>query len=123
MSSAHTSNTTSILALVVDVTPLAWGERDVQRSAQDKARFAAGKRSRGPCTLEELLTSLQAFVAAFTSLYVKERERNSKPKRNEMKFALDGVVASIYGVLMDSHECYILAVLCSVFTENARLSC
>ena len=62
---------TSILALVVDVSPLAWGERDVQRSAQDRARAAAGKRSLGPCTLDELLTAIQAFVATYTSMYVQ----------------------------------------------------
>lgn len=59
---------TSLLALIVDVSPLAWGERDVQRSAQDKARAAAGKPSKGPCTLDEMLTAIQAFVAAYTSM-------------------------------------------------------
>ncbi|KAL7562245.1 hypothetical protein ACA910_004052 [Epithemia clementina (nom. ined.)] len=71
-SSSAVVSSTSILALVVDVTPLAWGERAVIRTAHDKARAKAGKQSRGPCTLDEMLTAIQAFVAAYTSM-----ERNA----------------------------------------------
>lgn len=58
----------SLLALVLDVSPLAWGDRDLKRTAQDKARAAAGKRSVGPAILEEVLESVQAFGSSFCSI-------------------------------------------------------
>lgn len=59
----------SLLVLIVDVSPLAWGERDLQRTAQDKSRKAAGKeRSVGPAVLEEALQSVAAFGSAYLSL-------------------------------------------------------
>jgi len=58
----------SLLCLVVDVSPLAWGERDLQRTAQDKGRGAAGKRSIGPAIIEEVLEAVQAFCSAYSSL-------------------------------------------------------
>ena len=64
---SSSSSSRSLLVLVVDVSPLAWGERDLQRAAQDKARAAAGKRSVGPVVLNELLESVQAFGRAFAS--------------------------------------------------------
>ncbi len=57
-----------LTVLVLDVSPVAWGERDVQRTASDKARLAAGKRSLGPATLDEMLSAVQAFCSAFCSL-------------------------------------------------------
>jgi transcription initiation factor TFIIH subunit 3 len=57
-----------LTVLVIDVSPVAWGERDMKRTASDKARLAAGKRSLGPATLEELLSAVQAFCSAFGTL-------------------------------------------------------
>jgi transcription initiation factor TFIIH subunit 3 len=57
-----------LTVLVLDVSPVAWGERDFKRQASDKARLAAGKRGVGPATLEELLSAVQAFASAFVSL-------------------------------------------------------
>lgn len=62
------SNERPLTVLVIDVSPVAWGERDLKRTASDKARLAAGKRSLGPATLEELLSAVQAFASAFVSL-------------------------------------------------------
>jgi transcription initiation factor TFIIH subunit 3 len=58
----------SLAVLVIDVSPVAWGERELKRAASDKARLATGKRSVGPATLEELLSAVQAFASAFLSL-------------------------------------------------------
>jgi transcription initiation factor TFIIH subunit 3 len=58
----------SLTVIVIDVSPVAWGERDLKRAASDKARLAAGKRSVGPATLDELLSAVQAFSSAFVSL-------------------------------------------------------
>jgi len=65
---AKRSDERPLTVLVIDVSPVAWGERDVQRSASDKARFAAGKRSMGPATVDEMLSAVQAFASAFASL-------------------------------------------------------
>ena len=40
----------------------------MKRGASDKARLAAGKRSIGPATLQELLASLRSFSGAYCSL-------------------------------------------------------
>jgi hypothetical protein len=66
MSGSH-----SLLVIILDVSPLAWGERDLKRTAMDKARSAQGKRSVGPAILEEVLEALQAFASAACCL---ERE-------------------------------------------------
>ena len=58
----------SLLVLVVDVSPVAWGERSVLRQAQDKQRLAAGKRSAGPVTLDELLHSIRVYCGAYATL-------------------------------------------------------
>ena len=58
----------SLLAIVIDVSPITWGERDLKRTANDKARLAAGKRSVGPATLEDVLLTLHAFAGAYASL-------------------------------------------------------
>ena len=58
----------SLLTIVLDVSPCAWGERDLRRAANDKARLAQKKQSAGPATLEEVLRSVQAFCTSFGSL-------------------------------------------------------
>lgn len=63
-----TSEERSLLAIVVDVSPITWGERDLKRTANDKARLAAGKRSVGPATLEDVILTLQAFAGAYANL-------------------------------------------------------
>jgi transcription initiation factor TFIIH subunit 3 len=65
---AKRSDERPLTVLVLDVSPVAWGERDMQRAAQDRARLAEGKRSIGPATLEEMLSAVQAFSCAFVSL-------------------------------------------------------
>lgn len=67
-SSNKRSDSRSLLTIVVDASPVVWGERDVRRVGNDKKRQAAGKRSVGPATLEELLRAVQAFATAFGSL-------------------------------------------------------
>ena len=58
----------SLTVVVVDVSPVTWGKRDLLRNASDKARSAEGKRSVGPANLEDLLSAVQAFSSAFSSL-------------------------------------------------------
>jgi len=58
----------SLLALVVDVTSWTWGERELKRNHNDKARKKAGKGSVGPATLPELVSSIIAFCSAFSCL-------------------------------------------------------
>jgi transcription initiation factor TFIIH subunit 3 len=67
-SSNKRQDSRSLLTIVVDVSPVTWGERDMRRSAMDKARLAAGKRSVGPATMEEVLLAVQAFASAYGSL-------------------------------------------------------
>ena len=65
---AKGSDERPLTVLVMDVSPVCWAERDMQRTASDKARVAAGKRSVGPATLDEMLASVQAFASAFGSI-------------------------------------------------------
>lgn len=58
----------SLLIIILDVSPLAWGSRDFHRKAQDKARFAKNRTSLGPATLEEVLDAVQAFGGAVCSI-------------------------------------------------------
>lgn len=58
----------SLLTLILDVSPTTWGERDLKRTAQDRARFAASKRSVGPARLDDMLTSTIAFCLSFAAL-------------------------------------------------------
>ena len=58
----------SLTVLVVDVSPVTWGKRDVVRTANDRARSAKGKPSVGPANLDDLLSAIQAFSSAFSSL-------------------------------------------------------
>ena len=64
----HMPESNSLLIIILDVSPLAWGSRDFQRKAQDKARFAKNKSSIGPATLEEVLEAVQAFGGAACSI-------------------------------------------------------
>jgi transcription initiation factor TFIIH subunit 3 len=61
-------NERSLNVIVMDVSPVTWGERELIRTASDKSRLAAGKRSIGPARLEELLCAVQCFCSASTSL-------------------------------------------------------
>uniref|UniRef100_A0A7S4ATL5 RNA polymerase II transcription factor B subunit 4 n=1 Tax=Pseudo-nitzschia australis TaxID=44445 RepID=A0A7S4ATL5_9STRA len=58
----------SLTVLVVDVSPVTWGKREMLRTAQDKAREANNKESIGPATLDDLLSAVQAFSSAYSSL-------------------------------------------------------
>jgi len=65
---AKRSEERPLTVFVLDVSPVAWGERDVQRSTQDRARFAMGKPSIGPGKLDEMISAVQSFSCAFVSL-------------------------------------------------------
>jgi len=67
-SSNKKSDSRSLLTIVLDVSPSVWGERQMRRSANDKARSAANKKSAGPATLDEVLRSVQGFCSSFGSL-------------------------------------------------------
>ena len=69
-SSSSLSNT--LLTIVVDVSPSAWGDRDVKRTERDQQRTSVQKRSIGPAILDELVQSLCAYIVAITSM-----ERNA----------------------------------------------
>eukprot|EP00531_Pseudo-nitzschia_arenysensis_P015326 CAMPEP_0116128184 /NCGR_PEP_ID=MMETSP0329-20121206/7226_1 /TAXON_ID=697910 /ORGANISM="Pseudo-nitzschia arenysensis, Strain B593" /LENGTH=366 /DNA_ID=CAMNT_0003622309 /DNA_START=253 /DNA_END=1353 /DNA_ORIENTATION=+ len=58
----------SLTVVVVDVSPVTWGKRDILRTKNDRARFALGKPSVGPANLGDLLSAVQAFSSAFSSL-------------------------------------------------------
>ena len=58
----------ALTVLVVDVSPVCWGQRDLQRAVSDEIRFSKGKSSIGPATVEELLAAVLAFSSAFSSL-------------------------------------------------------
>jgi len=62
------SDERSLLVVVIDVSPVIWNMRDMKRSKSDESRFAKGKQSTGPATLEECLKSIQAFSGAFCGL-------------------------------------------------------
>lgn len=65
-SNQNQSNT--LIPIVIDVSPLAWGERDVKRTALDRRRKAEGKSSIGPAVLEEVLDAVLAFCNAIYSV-------------------------------------------------------
>lgn len=56
----------SFLILIIDLTPVTWGQRNQDRKLSDKTRAAQNKRSVGPATLQEVLESLLSFLVAFT---------------------------------------------------------
>lgn len=64
---------TSFLVIVLDISPLAWGERYSMRTTQDKARQKVGKSTVGPVVLPEVLDAVMAFASAAASL-----ERNCR---------------------------------------------
>jgi transcription initiation factor TFIIH subunit 3 len=65
-------NNNTLLVVIVDVSPYAWGDRDVKRCARDQQRTLQNKRSIGPAILEEVIQSLCAFFIAVSSM-----ERNA----------------------------------------------
>lgn len=65
---AKTQDSSSLVVFVIDISSLAWGERDIQRAAQDKVRLAQNKRSAGPAILEDVLESIQALCSAICSI-------------------------------------------------------
>lgn len=67
-SAAPAAKSHSLLIIVLDVSPLAWGDRDLRRTAQDRQRAAQDKRSVGPAILEEVIESVLAFAVAARSL-------------------------------------------------------
>ena len=72
-SSSSSSSSNTLLVIVVDVSPSAWGDRDVKRSERDEQRITIQKkRSIGPAILDELIESLCAYIVAMTSM-----ERNA----------------------------------------------
>jgi transcription initiation factor TFIIH subunit 3 len=58
----------TLLLIVLDVSPLAWGERHFRRIASDRARKDVGKGSVGPAVVEEVLAAVLAFCNAIYSL-------------------------------------------------------
>lgn len=61
----------SLLVIILDVSPLAWGNRDLARKLNDQRQQKRGKPSAGPAKLEEVVDSVQAFSSAACSI---ERE-------------------------------------------------
>jgi len=59
----------SLLVLIVDLTPEKWGQRSQHRMASDKARSRHNKRSVGPATLEDTLSSILSFLIALSSCH------------------------------------------------------
>lgn len=68
MASSKKVASNSLLIIILDVSPLAWGERDLKRTDQDRQRAARGLLSVGPAILEEVLFSVQAFAVAASSI-------------------------------------------------------
>ena len=59
----------SLHVLILDVSPLAWGERNLRRQVSDKQQAARGKDfAVGPVVLDELLQAVQAFGGAACSM-------------------------------------------------------
>ena len=65
---ANRTDENPLTVVIIDVSPVAWGDRDLRRTASDKQRQAQGKTSVGPLILEELLAAVQAFASSFMSL-------------------------------------------------------
>ena len=59
----------SLLVLIVDLTSAIWGERHHLRSLQDRARVKSSRKSRGPGTLKDIISSIQSFIFTFASLH------------------------------------------------------
>lgn len=58
----------SLLVVILDLSPVPWGERDLARAANDKARLSHNKRSVGPAVLDDLLRATEAFGSAYHCL-------------------------------------------------------
>ena len=67
-SNSTTTTTNNLTVLVLDVSPVVWGDRDMKRTVSDKQRAAQNKRSVGPATLPELISAVEAFCSAVVSL-------------------------------------------------------
>lgn len=78
----------SLLTLVLDVSPSSWGERDLKRTANDKSRAAAGKRSVGPARLDDVLDATLGFCLTFAAL--------ARENSVVVVGAADGEVAVLY---------------------------
>lgn len=64
------ANKKSLLVVIIDVTPKAWGERELRRKVSDQKRLASNKPSIGPARLSsDLLPAIVAFLVAFASLH------------------------------------------------------
>jgi len=64
------TNTKSLLVLILDVTPKAWGERELRRKVSDQKRLASKKSSVGPAKLSsDVLPAVITFLLAFASLH------------------------------------------------------
>jgi transcription initiation factor TFIIH subunit 3 len=64
------NNNKSLLVVIIDVTPKAWGERELRRKVSDQKRLASNKPSIGPARLSsDLLPAIVAFLVAFASLH------------------------------------------------------
>lgn len=59
----------SVLVLIVDLTSIIWGERHHLRSLQDRVRVKSSRKSRGPGTLKDIISSIQSFIFTFASLH------------------------------------------------------
>jgi transcription initiation factor TFIIH subunit 3 len=68
MSILKRSDERSLLVIVLDVSPVVWRMRQAFREKSDNARFAKGKETVGPGTLEETLKSIQTLCGAYCSL-------------------------------------------------------
>ncbi|VEU43234.1 unnamed protein product [Pseudo-nitzschia multistriata] len=58
----------SLTILVMDVSPVTWGKREFIRNRRDKERSEKGKGTIGPANLDDLLSAVQAFSSAYSSL-------------------------------------------------------
>jgi len=64
------ANKKSLLVLIIDVTPKAWGERELRRKVSDQKRLASNKPSIGPARLSsDLLPAIVTFLVAYASLH------------------------------------------------------
>ncbi|GKY91579.1 hypothetical protein MPSEU_000129800 [Mayamaea pseudoterrestris] len=60
----HASNQQSLVIIIIDASPLAWGSRHQLREHQDARRSLEQKSSVGPCRLDECLESLTVLASA-----------------------------------------------------------
>eukprot|EP00986_Skeletonema_menzelii_P016766 scaffold15824_cov155-Skeletonema_menzelii.AAC.6 len=65
---SSSSSSPNLLTLIIDITPSTWGQRNIIRSAKDKALAAKNKSSAGPATLDDVLTAILAVGVSFSCL-------------------------------------------------------